>query len=252
MKTKIKLQLYRPVCIIAKDLPVSLFFSTLNLEINLMITLYGFALSNYYNKTKLALLEKGIPFNEEAVRPSQDAAVLKRSPLGKIPFIKTDDGGYLSESQAILEYLEDAYPDRPLYPSTPFERAKCREFIQHLELNVELVARRIYGEALFGATVSQETKNEVRQKVEAGLDGVMRLARFSPYVLGENFTAADIVAWLHLGLIAMATQKIYGEDLVAAHVPGIADYFKQMESRAFVKQVAEGRDAAIQAFFAQK
>jgi glutathione S-transferase len=216
-----------------------------------MITLYGFPLSNYYNKTKLALLEKGIPFNEEVVRPSQDAAVLKRSPLGKIPFIKAD-GGYLSESQAILEYLEDNYPDRPLYPSNAFERAKCREFIQHLELNLELVARRIYGEALFGTPVSQEIKDEVRQKVEAGLLGLTRLARFSPYALGENFTAADVVAWLHLGLIAMATQKIYGEDLVAAHVPGVADYFNEMESRPYVKQIAEGRDAAIQAFFAQK
>ena len=97
-----------------------------------MITLYGFALSNYYNKTKLALLEKGIPFNEEMLAPSQDAAVLKRSPLGKIPFIKTAQG-YLSESQAILEYLEDAFPERPLYPADAFERAKCREFIQHLE-----------------------------------------------------------------------------------------------------------------------
>lgn len=216
-----------------------------------MMTLYGFAISNYYNKTKLALLEKGIPFNEEVVRPSQDAAVLKRSPLGKIPFIKVE-GGYLSESQAILEYLDDAYPEHPLYPADAFERAKCREFIQHLELNTELVARRIYGEALFGTPVSQDIKNEVRQKVEAGLEGVMRLARFSPYALGENFSAADIVAWLHLGLIATATQKVYGEDLVAAHVPGVADYFKHMESRPYVKQVAEGRDAAIQAFFAQK
>jgi glutathione S-transferase len=216
-----------------------------------MITLYGFALSNYYNKTKLALLEKGIPFNEEAVRPSQDTAVLKRSPLGKIPFIKTEKG-YLSESQAILEYLEDVYPENPLYPADPFERAKCREFIQHLELNVELVARRIYSEALFGTPVSAETKEEVRKKVVAGLQGLMRLARFEPYAIGEHFTAADIVTWLHFGLIAMATQKMYGHDLVAENVPGVADYFKTMESRPCVKQVAEGRDAAIQAFFAQK
>jgi len=216
-----------------------------------MITLYGFALSNYYNKTKLALLEKGIPFNEEMVAPSQDEAVLKRSPLGKIPFIKTEQG-YLSESQAILEYLEDAYPEHPLYPADPFERAKCREFIQHLELNIELVARRLYGEALFGSPASAETKDEVRKKVEAGLQGLTRLARFEPYALGANFSAADIVAWLHLGLIALATQKVYGEDLVAAHVPGVADYFKRMESRPFVQQVAAGRDAAIQSFFAQK
>lgn len=216
-----------------------------------MITLYGSALSNYYNKTKLALLEKGIPFQEEAVGPSQDAAVLKRSPLGKIPFIKTEQG-YLSESQAILEFLEDAYPENPLYPADPFERAKCREFIQHLELNVELVARRLYPEVLFGAPVSEETRQEVRKKVELGLQGLMRLVRFSPYVLGESFSPADIVAWLHFGLISMATQKIYGHDLVAENVPGVADYFKIMEKRPFVKQVAEGRDAAIQAFFAQK
>jgi len=217
-----------------------------------MITLYGFALSNYYNKTKLALLEKGIPFNEEMLAPSQDAAVLKRSPLGKIPFIKTEQGGYLSESQAILEYLEDAYPESPLYPADPFERAKCREFIQHLELNIELVARRLYPEMLFGVPVSAETKDEVRKKVEAGLQGLTRLSNFTSYAVGANFSAADIVAWLHLGLIALATQKIYGEDLVAAHVPGMADYFKRLESRPSVKQVAEGRDAAVQSFFAQK
>ncbi|WP_024299310.1 glutathione S-transferase family protein [Methylomicrobium lacus] len=216
-----------------------------------MITLYGFALSNYYNKTKLALLEKGIPFNEELLAPSQDAAVLKRSPLGKIPFIKTQQG-YLSESQAILEYLEDAFPEHPLYPADAFERAKCREFIQHLELNIELIARRLYPEVFFGASVSAETKDEVRKKVEAGLQGLGRLSSFTPYAIGANFGAADIVAWLHLGIIAIATQKIYGEDLVAAHVPGVADYFKRLESRPCVKQVAEGRDAAVQAFFAQK
>lgn len=74
-----------------------------------MITLYGGAISNYYNKIKLALMEKGIAFLEELVLPSQDEAILKLSSLGKIPYIKSDDG-YLSESQAILEYLEDAFP----------------------------------------------------------------------------------------------------------------------------------------------
>jgi len=108
-----------------------------------MVTLYGSAISNYYNKIKLALMEKEIAFLEELVSPSQDEAMLMLSPLGKIPFIKSDDG-YLSESQAILEYLEDAFPANSLYPSEAFERAKCREFIQHLELNIELIARRLY------------------------------------------------------------------------------------------------------------
>jgi glutathione S-transferase len=81
-----------------------------------MVTLYGSAISNYYNKIKLALMEKEIAFLEELVVPSQDEAMLKLSPLGKIPFIKSNDG-YLSESQAILEYLEDTFPVNPLYPA---------------------------------------------------------------------------------------------------------------------------------------
>lgn len=213
-----------------------------------MITLYGIAISNYYNKIKLALLEKNIPFAEEALPPGQGDAVLKRSPLGKIPFIKTA-GGYLSESQAILEYLEDAFPENLLYPADNFERAKCREFIQHIELNVELIARRIYAEAVFGGKVSQETKEEVKAKVEAGLTGLAKLMKFSPYAMGDYFTAADIVAWPHLQLVSLATQKIYGKDLVAEHIPNIGAYMQLIESRPHAQKVGGDRAAALEAFF---
>jgi glutathione S-transferase len=213
-----------------------------------MITLYGIAISNYYNKVKLALLEKEIPFVEDALPPGQSDAVLKRSPLGKIPFIKTPDG-YLSESQAILEYLEDAYPEHPLYPANAFERAKCREFIQHIELNVELIARRLYGEAIFGGKASQETKDEVLTKVEAGLTGLARLSGFSPYVLGDNFSAADVVAWPHLQLVSFSSQKIYGRDLVAEHIPAFDAYRQSIESRPHAQRVGQDRAAALEAFF---
>ena len=173
--------------------------------------------------------------------------MLKRSPLGKIPFIETADG-YLSESQAILEYLEDAFPENPLYPATPFERAKCREFIQHLELNIELIARRLYKEAVMGGTVSQETKDEVKDRVTAGLKGLARLTKFSPYVLGSSLSAADVVAWPHFCLISLATQKIYGIDLVAEHLPGVTAYLQTMANRPTVQQVAKDRDAAFKAF----
>lgn len=216
-----------------------------------MITLHGFAVSNYYNKAKLAMLEKGVAFNEENVAPSQDPAMLSRSPLGKIPFVHTEHG-YLSESQAILEYLEDAYPENPLYPANVFQRAKCRELIQHLELNVELIARRLYPEAFFGNPVSDETKKEVKVKVESGLKGLTRLAQFSPYIQGAEFTAADIVAWLHLGMISLVSQNMYGEDWVKKHMPESGDYFKTMENRPHVQKVAQDRDAAFKAFMANK
>ncbi len=213
-----------------------------------MITLYGIAISNYYNKVKFALLEKNIAFTEEALPPGQTDAVLKRSPLGKIPFIKTPDG-YLSESQAILEYLEETFPEKLLYPGDAFERAKCRELIQHIELNVELIARRIYAEAVFGGKVSQETKDEVLTKLEAGLKGLTRLMILSPYAMGAYFTAADIVAWPHLQLVSYATQQIYDRDLVAEHIPGIQAYMQLIESRPHAQRVGQDRTAALQAFF---
>lgn len=212
-----------------------------------MITLYGFSISNYYNKTKLTLLEKGIAFNEVVIAPSQDAAFLEKSPLGKIPVIETEHG-FLSESQVILEYLEDSYRDKPLYPADVFERAKCREFIQHIELNVELIARRLYPEVFFGNAVSDETKQQVRDKVVLGLKGLQRLTKFSPYVLGEHFSAADIVAWLHLDMIGMATQKIYGVNLVGDYVPEFEAYKELMESRVMVQHVMKDKQAALEAF----
>jgi len=212
-----------------------------------MINLCGFAVSNYYNKTKLVLLEKGIAFTEEQVFPSQDEALLKRSPLGKIPFIETEQGN-LSESQVILEYLEENYPETPLYPANSFERAKCRELIQHLELNIELHARRLYREAFFGGSVSDDTKNEVKELLEKGLKGLARLAQFSPYIAGDTYTAADCVAWLHFFMVSATSQKIYGTDLVAVHFPDIASYMQLIETRPAAQKVAADRAAAMAAF----
>ena len=106
-----------------------------------MLTLCGFPASNYHNKVRLALLEKGVAFAEEVVYPSRDEALLSASPMGKLPYIRTPAGA-LSESQAIVEYIEEAYPDVPLYPRDQLARAKCRELIHLIELYLELPARR--------------------------------------------------------------------------------------------------------------
>jgi len=216
-----------------------------------MITLYGSAISNYHDKVKLALLEKGIPFREEKASPSRDETFLRKSPLGKIPFIDTEHGP-LSESQAILEYLEDAYREQPLYPADPFARAKCRELIQHLEVNMELIARRLFPEVFFGGKVSEETRQDVKAKLETGLKGLARLAKFGPYVFSESFSAADCAAWPHFTLIGIATSRVYGENLVLAHLPAVADYVALMETRPAVQQVAADQNKAREVFYATR
>jgi glutathione S-transferase len=212
-----------------------------------MVVLCGFGVSNYHNKLKLALLEKQLPFQEEVVYPWQRDSFLGDSPLGKIPFLRTPAGGF-SESQVIFEYLEEAHPELPLYPAGLFERARCREFIQHLELNCEWVARRLYKQAFFGGQVSQEIRDDVRQRLPLGLQAAASRARLAPFMLGDAFTAADCAAICHLMMIRLATQAVYGEDLVAQVWPGACDYLARMADRPSVRRMLAEREQALLVF----
>ena len=88
-----------------------------------MFKLHGSAFSNYHNKVKLALLEKGLPFEEVDIGiKDKSEAVLSASPLGKIPFLTTPQGS-LCESQVILDWLEATHPQPPLLPADPFAAA---------------------------------------------------------------------------------------------------------------------------------
>ena len=154
----------------------------------------------------------------------------------------------MSESQVILEYLEERYPQKPMYPTQVFARAKCRELIQYLELNLEWVARRLYKQSFFGGAVSEETKREANDGLAVGLEAVARLSLFSPYILGTSFTAADCVAYVHFIMIEQTTLKIYGENMLERFLPNVAMYMQLMDSRPHVRAMMTDRVAAMAAF----
>ncbi|MBO6225409.1 MAG: glutathione S-transferase family protein, partial [Psychrobacter sp.] len=107
-----------------------------------MITLHGFPTSNYYNIVKHALLYKEIPFQEHLIFTDNDK-LLAVSPVGKVPAITTDEGVTLSESSVICDFIEEAYPDIPLYPESATERAIVRQIMKIAELYFELPSRRL-------------------------------------------------------------------------------------------------------------
>ena len=208
-----------------------------------MITLCGMAISNYYNKAKLALLEKGIPFEEEYVATgSREEAVLSCSPLGKVPFIRTEHGS-LSESQAILDYIERLHPTPPLLPADPWAAAKVRELTLYIDLHLELVVRQLYAEAFFGGKVDEETKARVRKQLPRNIEAFKRLARFAPFVAGDSFSQADCAAYTSLPLVGMATKAIYGEDLLAAAGIDLKPYTRMIGERASAQKVVADRKA---------
>lgn len=209
-----------------------------------MLTLCGFPVSNYYNKVKLALLEKNVPFDEENVKTGlTDEAVLSASPLAKIPFIRTPQGT-LCESEAILEYIEAAYPNPPLLPADPFAAAKVRELCIYIDLHLELVARELYYQAFFGGTVSEGTQARVRKQLDKSIPAAKRLLKFAPYAAGDTFTLADCAAYASLPLVGMATKAIYGEDLLLAGGIDYKAYIKFIGERPSAQRVAADRKAA--------
>lgn len=208
-----------------------------------MLKLCGFRVSNYHNKVRLALLEKGLAFEEDSdCIPSQKDEYLAKSPMGKVPYLRVD-GVLLRESQVICEYLEDAYPQNPLLPRDPLARAQVRELIVFIELHMELVVRRLYGGLFFGRPFSDETKAEVDRDIAKGVRAFKVVAKFDPFVAGRELTLADCAAFVHLPLVSMATKLAFGRDYLE-DVPQAKSYLTMLGERPAFALVNEDRKAA--------
>jgi glutathione S-transferase len=212
-------------------------------EENAMLKLCGFHISNYFCKTRIAMLEKGIDFElDPTCRPSQAPEFRERTPLGKVPFLELEEGT-ITESQVICEYLEDAYPQKPLYPRDPFERARVRELITYMELHIELVARRLYPQLFFGSPPDEAVKQAVQKELAKGVRALQARARFSPYIAGPELTLADCAAFVHLPLVSLATKLAFGEDAFAG-MPQVKPYIAMLAERPAFRRVSDDRKAA--------
>ena len=212
-----------------------------------MLTLCGFSASNYYNKVKLALLEKGVPFQEQLAWVGQTD--LAASPLGKVPYLLTPEGP-LCESAVIADYIEAAYPTPALVPAQAFAAAKVRELITFMELHLELVARNLYPQAFFGGTVSEAAREKVGIQLEKNIAAFAKLASFAPYVAGDSFSMADCAAIVHLPLVSSATKAIYGRDYLA-ELP-VRDYLARMVERPHVQRINADRKASTAEMLARR
>ncbi len=217
-----------------------------------MLKLHGFSISPSHNKVKLALLEKGIEFEEVLQLPSQEKTFLEHSPMGMIPVLEVD-GQFFAESLAILDYLEKVFPAAPLLPVDPFERAKCREMMQIIELYVagSGAGAALTGAALFAVPISDEAKKDAQALIERGVNAVARLAKFAPFIMGSKFTQADCVAFPKLSFTAMVTSKVLGKDITAS-ITGLADYMKYMADRPAVQKLLVDQQNAMEMFMASQ
>lgn len=202
-----------------------------------MIKLHGIPLSNYYNIVKMALLEKGMTFEEVLVRPNQEQPYLDRSAMGKVPCLETEHG-FITETDIILDYLEETGPGPAFFPQDPFARAKVRELMKYCELYLELPARRLYGEVFFGRPpLNDEQKTEIRQQLEKGFTALSRLAAYSPYLAGKQISYADFYFLYSVGLVTRAVKKGLDWD-VFSQAPDIRTLLTLLGQRESAQKIA--------------
>ena len=196
--------------------------------------LHGFGVSNYSNVVRTALLEKELDFEEALVPPSQSQEYLGLSPLGKIPCLETEHGP-ISESLAILEFLEARKPLPPLWPKEAYGRQG-----EGARADPRLLPRAdrtsLYG-LLFGKEVAEAVKESIRADLPKVVAAVKRLLRFDPWACGRFFGYADIVLYWTLALAKVSARGNAGIDLVTEL--GAGAWLKRMDERASVKSVRE-------------
>ncbi|PSJ47798.1 glutathione S-transferase [Zobellella endophytica] len=211
-----------------------------------MLKLHGVAISNYYNMVKQSLLEKGLPFEEVFQPPGQQAGFLAHSPMGKIPLLQTEQG-YLTESLAIMEYLEEIRPVPRLMPVAPFERARVRQLILMAQLYLDAPARRHLDHVLFGTPLSAEAHGQVKSELERGMKALARLSNGFPWLAGAGFSYADIVLLHSLGLVELVSRQLYRWDPLADY-PGLRAWQARMVGREHSQRVLTEQRQALATF----
>ena len=214
-----------------------------------MITLHGFAASNYYNLVKHVLLHKRLPFKEHLVYGGSEE-LLAISPAGKVPAITTANGLNISESSVICDFIEESYPQTPLYPKDAGERAVVRQIMKIAELYFELPSRRFIPYVFSGNEVPEALKTEVRQVLTRGVTALSKLGKFSPWIAGEQFTMADIYVY-YVNTIVSAFGSTQLDWDVLAQVPGMKEWSESMSQLAIAQSIEADRQANM-ADFMQK
>lgn len=158
---------------------------------------FGGLVSPYVRKVCLVLEEKGLPYELVQLGPHADHPAFRAaSPFGKIPGFA--DGDYtLADSTAIVAYIEAKHPQRPVLPAEPRARGKAvwlDEFADTIfgAAGLKILFNRFVAPKLLKLPFSEETALQGEAELPASLAYIEGVAPESGWLLGPDFTLADI------------------------------------------------------------
>jgi glutathione S-transferase len=217
-----------------------------------LITLYSGPLSLFARKVEIALGEKGLPFSRVMVAFNQTVGyspkhpdVVAANPKKQVPVL--NDGSLLIyDSTVILEYLEDAYPNPPFFPSSPPARARCRMLELYADEIMLTPLRSLMhrtgarpGDA--SRWVEWEAKARLAEDELSNQYGVLEVHLADDEYFCEAFSVADIAVFMPVHFC----QRLGGPSL--RNHPALLKWYSRMCSRpAFGTAVADIRNADLE------
>ena len=181
-----------------------------------MITLYDADRCPYCARVRIVLAEKGIGYETVVVDlDDRPAWIYEKNPLGRVPVLE-EEAFVLPESAVINEYLEERYPEPPLWPADPAERAQGRLLVERFDS----FSRPYYA--------LRRGEDDARDRLDDQLALLDDRLGGRPYLTGREFGLADVA---YLPWILRAESSL-GVDL--DNHPSLAEWVERAAERPSV------------------
>lgn len=202
-----------------------------------MATLYHVPLSPFCRKVRLSLAEKKIECELIEERYwEQDPDFLRRNPAGKVPVLKIDNI-VMSESAAICEYLEEAYPAVSLMPSDAIGRYEVRRLVGwfddkfHSEVTSKLVYERVNKKVMKQGYPDSKNVKAGAKSIKYHLDYLAWLLDQRRWLAGDVMTLADFAAAAHLSALDYISDVDWNRSAV------VKDWYAKIKSRPAFRNI---------------
>jgi glutathione S-transferase len=167
-------------------------------------TIIGSPASPYVRKVMVVCDLKGVRFRDDPIIPFQgNDAFSKLSPLRRVPVL-IDDQVTLADSTAICEYLEERYPDPPVFPKSAAARGHARWLEEFADTRMgDVFVWRIFGNAVVRPGVWKEPRDEaaiaaaLRDDLPEVMEYLETVAPAEGFIGGGNVGVADIAVAAH-------------------------------------------------------
>ena len=196
---------------------------------------YDFAIAPNPKKLRVYLKEKGIELPIEPVdvmsgKNRTPEFLEKVNPLGGLPVLELDDGSHLTESLAIIHYLEELHPTPNMVGATPLERARVRETERICELGALFNVGTIFQNTspFFAGRVKQsaDAAETARGRLATALKVLDRKIGARPFLCGDRPTVADCTLFA-----AVEFANFGGTAIDWAATPNLARWYETFKQR---------------------